>query len=78
MYSAQRILLFAFLVAGTRHFGRALEISDFYEYNKIVQLENGDNKFEIIKLDTPINFFSDTFDHIYVSMNRCTRSIDRI
>lgn len=68
MYFSQQIILFVCLVFGAQHFGRALEVSDFYEYDRSVRLENGDNKFEVIKLDTPINFFSDTYDLIYVSI----------
>lgn len=48
--------------------GRSLEISDFYDFEKEVRLENGANKGEFVKLDTPINFFSDIYDHIYVSL----------
>lgn len=83
MYISQRIILFVCLVLGARHYASALETSDFYEFDRsTVRLENGDNKFEIIKLDTPINFFSDTFDHIYVSIpSECTlpcQSVARI
>lgn len=49
--------------------GRCLEISDFYDFEKTVRLENGAEKFEYIKLDTPIHFFSDIHDHIYVSFS---------
>lgn len=69
MYFSQRFFLFAFLVAGAQYYVGALEISDFYEYDRSIRLENGDNQFEIIKLDTPIHFFSDTFDTIYVSIH---------
>lgn len=49
--------------------GRCLEISDFYDFERDVRLENGANKGEFVKLDTPINFFSDIYDHIYVSLS---------
>lgn len=48
--------------------GRSLEISDFYEFERSIRLENGADKSEFIKLETPINFFSDLYDHIYVSI----------
>lgn len=50
------------------HFGRSLEISDFYDFERTVRLENGADKFEYVKLDTPIYFYSDVHDHIYVSV----------
>lgn len=68
MNISQRIIFLACLVLGVQHFGSAIEVSEFYEFDKTIRLENGENKFEIIKLATPINFFSDTFDHIYVSI----------
>lgn len=77
MYLSQQIILFACLVFGAQKFGRALEASDFYEYDRSVRLENGDNKFELIKLDTPINFFSDTYDIIYVSIRADARGEHR-
>lgn len=49
--------------------GRSLEVSDFYDFDKEIRLENGANKGEFVKLDTPINFFSDIYDHIYVSLS---------
>lgn len=48
--------------------GRSVEISDFYDFERNIRLENGANKFEFVKLDTSINFFSDIYDHIYVSV----------
>lgn len=56
------VLLLAFA-----QLGRSLEISDFYDFEREIRLENGANKFEYVKLDTSINFFSDIYDHIYVS-----------
>lgn len=47
--------------------GRSLEVSDFYDFEREIHLENGADKSEFVKLDTPINFFSDIYDHIYVS-----------
>lgn len=46
---------------------RSLEVSDFYDFERSIRLENGAGKSEFVKLDTPINFFSDIYDHIYVS-----------
>lgn len=69
MYFSPRFFVFACLVAGSQYYVGALEISEFYEFDRSVRLENGDNQFEIIKLDTPIHFFSDTFDTIYVSID---------
>lgn len=59
---------FAVLLAFAQ-LSRSLEISDFYDFEKTVRLENGAEKFEYIKLDTPIHFFSDIHDHIYVSFS---------
>lgn len=50
------------------HLGRSLEISDFYDFERTLRLENGADKFEFVKLDTPIYFYSDVHDHIYVSV----------
>lgn len=47
--------------------GRPLETSDFYDFDKSFRLENGADKSAYLKLDTPLNFFSDVYDHIYVS-----------
>lgn len=49
-------------------FSRSLEVSDFYDFERTVRLENGADKSEFVKLDAPINFFSDIYDHIYVSI----------
>lgn len=49
-------------------YGRSLEISDFYDFERTTRLENGVDKSEFIKLETPIHFFSDIYDHIYVSI----------
>lgn len=49
-------------------FSRSLEVSDFYDFERTVQLENGADKSEFVRLDAPINFFSDIYDHIYVSI----------
>ncbi|XP_031633983.1 nidogen [Contarinia nasturtii] len=46
---------------------RSLEVSDFYDFERSVRLENGAGKSEFVKLDTPINFFSDIYDHIYIN-----------
>lgn len=48
-------------------FGRSLEVSDFYDFERSVRLENGLEKSELIKLEKPINFYSDIYDQIYVS-----------
>lgn len=49
------------------HVSYTLEVSDFYDFDRTVRLENGLDKSEFIKLNTSINFFSDIYDHIYVS-----------
>jgi hypothetical protein len=36
-------------------------IDDFYE-----RLSNGNDKYDFLKLETPIHFYSDKYDHIYV------------
>lgn len=48
-------------------FAVALETSDFYEYDKAIRLEHGVDKYEFVSLDTPVHFFSDVVDHVYVS-----------
>lgn len=58
------------LLLAIAHLGRSIEISDFYDFEREIRLENGANKFEFVKLDTSINFFSDIYDHIYVSFNK--------
>lgn len=57
-----------FLILTINQLGRCVEISDFYDFDRNIRLENGVNKFEFVKLDTSINFFSDIYDHIYVSV----------
>lgn len=49
------------------HIVHSLEQSDFYDIDRTVRLENGLEKSEFIKLNKSINFFSDIYDHIYVS-----------
>lgn len=49
------------------HIVRSLEISDFYDYEKSFRLENGADKSGYRKLETSLNFFSDFYDHVYVS-----------
>lgn len=41
---------------------------DFFQsYGKGDILRQGDSEFEMVKLDPPMPFYSQTFDHIYVS-----------
>lgn len=47
--------------------GKAIGTNELYQYSNANQLEHGLDKFKFLKLDTPIHFFSDTYDHIYVS-----------
>lgn len=61
------IFLSVALLLALAQSGRSLEISDFYDFEKDVRLENGADKGKYVKLDTSINFFSDMYDHIYVS-----------
>lgn len=64
-----RLLFQSFIVLlALTTFSRSLEISDFYDFERTTRLENGADKSEFVKLDTPINFFSDIYDHIYVSI----------
>lgn len=46
-----------------------LKLDDHFEYNKEIQIKNGEEEFKLIKLPTPVHFFSDTYDHVYVSIN---------
>lgn len=62
------IFLSVVIVLALTQSGHSLEVSDFYDFERDVRLENGANKGEFVKLDTPINFFSDIYDHIYVSL----------
>lgn len=62
------IFRFSIVLLVFAHLGRSLEISDFYDFERTVRLENGADKFEFVKLDTPIYFYSDVHDHIYVSV----------
>lgn len=48
--------------------GNTLEINDFYEYENSFLLENGADKSGYRKLPTSLNFYSDIYDHIYVSI----------
>lgn len=61
------LLSSAVVLLAIAQFGRTVEISDFYDFERTIRLENGADKSEFVKLDTPINFFSDIYDHIYVS-----------
>lgn len=56
-----------FVLLSFTQFGRSLEVSDFYDFERTVLLENGLEKSELIKLEKPINFYSDMYDQIYVS-----------
>jgi nidogen (entactin) len=48
----------------------ALTRDDLFEYNNEPSeiLPRGDEQFEFVKLNTPVHFYSDTYDHIYVSV----------
>lgn len=50
--------------------GNTIEKNDFYEYDNSFILENGSDKSGYKKLPISIKFFSDTYDHIYVSSVR--------
>lgn len=56
--------------------GRSLEISDFYDFEREYRLENGANKNEFVKLDTQIHFYSDVYDHIYVSSQTLSKYLE--
>lgn len=65
--------------------GNTLEINDFYEYDNSFLLENGADKSGYRKLPKSLNFFSDIYDHIYVSfsiisilLNRMKLNISRL
>lgn len=48
--------------------GNTIEINDFYKYdNSFLLLESGADKSAYRKLPTSLNFFSEIYDHIYVS-----------
>ena len=42
---------------------------DLYEYSNEPSevLLRGDEQFEFVKLNTPVHFYSEVYDHIYVS-----------
>lgn len=61
------ILLSVVTLLALAQSGCSLEISDFYDYERDIRLENGADRGKYVKLDTSINFFSDMYDHIYVS-----------
>lgn len=61
------IFLSAILLLALAQSGRSLEVSDFYDFERDVRLENGANKGERVELNTSIHFFSDIYEHIYVS-----------
>lgn len=67
--SPRGLLLCALLIAGSVLPLNAITQLDFFQsYGKGEILRQGDSEFEMIKLDPPMPFFSQTFDHIYVSI----------
>lgn len=62
------VILCCLLVAGTAVLPlHAITQLDFFQsYGKGEILRQGDSEFEMVKLDPPMPFFSQTFDHIYV------------
>lgn len=68
------VILCCLLVAGTAVLPlNAITQLDFFQsYGKGEILRQGDSEFEMVKLDPPMPFFSQTFDHIYVR-----RSVER-
>lgn len=75
MTSGRFLYRSAILLLAIAQLGRSLEISDFYDFERNIRLENGANKFEFVKLDTSINFFSDIYDHIYVSASNASKRL---
>lgn len=48
----------------------AITQQDFFQgYGKGEILRQGDSEFEMVKLEPPMPFFSQTFDHIYVRIH---------
>lgn len=55
------------LLAGCLTPLHAITQQDFFQgYGKGEILRQGDSEFEMVKLEPPMPFFSQTFDHIYV------------
>lgn len=57
----------------------SLHFIDLYRYSnvEIDKLPLGDDKYEFIKLGTPILFYSEAYDHIYVRKFYMTEMIKK-
>lgn len=61
------LILASLLVAGSVLPLNAITQLDFFQsYGKGEILRQGDSEYEMIKLEPPMPFFSQNFDHIYV------------
>lgn len=68
------LFLCGLLVAGS--YVQAITQQDFFQsFGKGDILRQGDSEFEMIKLEPPMPFYSQTFDHIYVRTT--SKSSDR-
>lgn len=54
-----------------------LNLGEYFEYDRETQLKNGEEESIFIKLASPVHFFSETYDNIYVSTNR-TRNASQL
>lgn len=61
----QRLVLLL-LLAVTGPLNAITQLDFFQSYGKGEILRQGDSEFNMVKLEPPMNFFSQTFDHIYV------------
>lgn len=48
----------------------ALNLGEYFRYDRETQLKNGEEESIFIKLAAPVHFFSETYDNIYVSTAR--------
>lgn len=55
-----------------QHYLDSLNLKELYRYTDeatyLVQLNNGDSETASMQLDTPIHFYSESYDLIYVSL----------
>ena len=64
------IILISFCTAQHQHFLDSSNFDQFlsdFDENYTVQLPNGDSNYHFEQLDIPIHFYSEKYDHIYVS-----------
>lgn len=64
-----RIGFIALVIITVLHYSESLSVNDLYHNDNNEEsgiLPFGDDNYEFVKLGTPIHFYSEIYDHLYV------------